>query len=166
MKDNINLVIVQQFIDAFYSFDRERLKTILTHAQNSQPNLLYYQKWAECGNYKVLKVHDYINNDNGLILCPITVEDDLMSALGIDFNVTDTFHISIKDGIIKSVETSSDDPDLYYEAKEWVMENRPDLVKVACKDIWNGGPTPCECIKGMLQGFVEFRKSREVLGKK
>jgi hypothetical protein len=79
-----------------------------------------------------------------------------MAALKIDFNVTDTFFISIRKGQIRSVQTSSNDPDQYYEAKEWVKKNRSDLIEKPCKGIWEGGPTPCECIQGMLKGFAEF----------
>lgn len=74
-----------------------------------------------------------------------------MNALQINFNVTDTFHILIHDGQICSVETSSNDPDTYYEAKAWVKKNRPEFVEKACEGIWVGGPTPCECIQGMVK---------------
>lgn len=87
---------------------------------------------------------------------PCDVKDDLMNALQINFNVTDTFHILIHDGQIRSVETSSNDPDTYYEAKAWVKKNRPEFVEKACEGIWVGGPTPCECIQGMVKGFAEF----------
>jgi hypothetical protein len=35
-----------------------------------------------------------VKNDT-LIICPVTVEDDLIKALELDLNVTDTFHIVI-----------------------------------------------------------------------
>lgn len=151
-----NEVIANEFVDAFYSFNRDSLAAILSMAKESHPNILYYQKWAECGNYKIVKRGDYIEKNDSLIVLPVTVQDDLMSALHIDFNVTDTFHISIRNGQIRSVETSSNDPDVYYEAKEWVKKNRPEYVEIACEGIWEGGPTPCECIQGMVKGFGEF----------
>lgn len=152
-------LLANQFVDAFYSFSNDSLESILTAAKDSQPNLLYYQKWAECGHYEVLKRGEIIHKSDSLALVPVTVKDDLMSALQIDFNVTDTFHIVVVDRQIRSVDTSSNDPDMYYEAKDWVKNNRPELIDTECEGIWNGGPTPCECIQGYLAGFVEFVKT-------
>jgi len=152
-----NVVVVNKFIDAFYSFDRDSLESILSVAESSQPNILYYQKWAECGNYEVIKRADCIAKNDSLMVCPVTVKDDLMGGLNLDFNVTDSFHLTVVNGQIRHVETSSNDPDVYYEAKEWVKQNRPHLIEKPCEGIWNGGPTPCECIQGMIKGFVEFR---------
>jgi hypothetical protein len=158
-----NLSIGNQFIDAFYSFNKDSLKSLLTSAEEIQPYILYYQKWAECAHYKVLdRTHAFEKNDSTVIF-PVTVKDDLMSSLGIDFNVTDTFKISLRDGSIVSIKTSSNDPDEYYQAKEWVMKNRPELVEMACEGIWNGGPAPCECVLGMIQGFVAYSEDKKTL---
>jgi hypothetical protein len=46
-----------------------------------------------------------------------------MGALQLDLNVTDTFHIIIKDKKIRSVQTSSNDPDVYYKAEDWIKES-------------------------------------------
>jgi hypothetical protein len=54
INQNDNIDIANQFIDAFYSFNEDSLKLSLSYAEESQPSILYYQKWAECGNYKVL----------------------------------------------------------------------------------------------------------------
>ena len=151
-----NVVVANQFIDAFYSFNRDTLASILSKAVESQPSILYYQKWAECGNYNIINRHDCIEKNDSLVLCPITVKDDLIGALNIDFNVTDTFHLTIIEGQIRSVQTSSNDPDMYYKAKEWVKKNHPELIEEPCKGIWEGGPTPCECVKAMVKGFAEF----------
>ena len=151
-----DIKIASEFIDAFYSFDRYRLKEALSNAQESQPAILYYQKWAECGNYEINKRHDCIVVNDSIIKCPVTVKDDLIGALGLDFNVTDTFHLKILNGYIRSVNTSSNDPDLYYDAKGWVKVNRPELIKEPCEGIWEGGPTPCECVRAMVEGFTEF----------
>jgi hypothetical protein len=156
-----NVVVANKFVDAFYSFNRDSLASVLSLAKESQPEILYYQKWAECGHYEVLKRDTYREMNDSLILFPVTVKDDLMDALNIDFNVTDTFRITIKDGHVRSVQTSSNDPDTYFEAKEWVKKNRPDLIEKACEGIWADGPTPCECIQGMLKGFEEFIKETQ-----
>lgn len=151
-----NLAVANQFIDAFYSFNRDSLQAVLALAAQSQPEILYYQKWAECAHYKVLSRTSAFQKNDSLVVFPVTVKDDLMAALNINFNVTDTFHIAIQQGKIRSVTTSSNDPTTYYEAKEWVKTNRPELVEKACEGIWAGGPTPCECVLGMIQGFREF----------
>ena len=156
-----NIDIANQFIDAFYSFNEDSLKSALSYAEVSHPSILYYQKWAECGNYKVLNRSIFKEINDSLVICPVTVKDDLMSALQIDLNVTDTFHIIIKDKKIQSVQTSSNDPDAYYEAKDWIRKNRPELIEKPCEDAWEGGPIPCECIKATIQRFVEFKADEE-----
>jgi len=153
--------IANRFIDAFYAFNRDSLQTIMASAEKSQPEILYYQKWAECAHYKVLDRLNYFEENDSLVIFPVTVEDDLMKALEIDFNVTDTFRITIQNGTIIEVKTSSNDLDVYYEAKEWVITNRPELVKKACEGIWVGGPTPCECVLGMIKGFEEFTEMKK-----
>ena len=152
IQQNTNLDIAAKFIDAFYSFNKDSLQSILTHANDSKQNIIYYQKWAECGNYKVIKRNDFIKKNDSLVLCPITVKDDLIGALELDFYVTDTFHLTIVNQEIRSIETSSNDPDLFYEAKDWTKKNRPELVEKACE----GASTPCECVKATVEGFVEF----------
>jgi hypothetical protein len=151
-----NLEVGNRFIDAFYSFNRDTLQELLSSAGNSQPEILYYQKWAECANYTVLDRSRFFERNDSTVIFPVTVKDDLMGALQIDFNVTDTFHISVNNGKIVSVKTSSNDVDEYYKAKEWVTQNRPEWVAVACEGIWADGPTPCECVRGMIRGFEAF----------
>ena len=147
-----NVEIANQFVEAFYSFDSIRLSSILTKADQSKLGILYYQKWAECGNYKIMKKNDYIEKNDSTILCPITVKDDLIGALNIDFYVTDTFHLHINKGQIRYMQTSSNDPDIYHKAKEWVIKNYPELIEESCKGIW----APCECVKAMIKGYAKF----------
>jgi len=151
-----NLRLGNEFIDAFYSFDKDKLRSVISHAQSFQGEILYYQQWAKCANYKVLDRDKYLKKNDSTVVFPVTVKDDLMGALKIDFNVTDTFHITIKDQWIVSVKTSSNDLPDYYKAKEWVKANRPEYVGKQCEGIWAGGPTPCECVLGMIKGFEEF----------
>lgn len=155
-----NVDVANKFIDAFYSFDHDALDSVLDHAKGSKPDILYYQGWAECAHYKVMKRGTFIQKNDSLLLCPITVKDDLMGALEIDFNVTDTFHVTIIDGRIRSVKTSSNDTDTYYAAKDWVKQNRPEYVEKQCEGIWEGGPTPCDCVLGMIRGFKEFTEAK------
>lgn len=158
-------VVANQLVDAFYSFDRDSLQTALSEAKSSQPNLLYYQKWAECGHYQIVRRSDPVHKNDSVLLVPVTVKDDLMPALEIDFQVTDTFHIVVREGTIRSVETSSNDPEEYFQAKEWVKQNRPEWVDKPCEGIWNGGPTPCDCIRGYIKGFQDFVKLKKVTAK-
>jgi hypothetical protein len=67
------------------------LKLSLSYAEESQPSILYYQKWAECGNYKSIKSLLTVMKNDSLVICPV-IRDDLMGALQLDLNVTDTFH--------------------------------------------------------------------------
>jgi hypothetical protein len=155
-----NIDIANNFIHAFYSFDRDRLASILSYAKESQPGILYYQKWAEYGSYEIVQKNVFIERNDSMMLCSIAVEDDLMGALSIDFNVTDAFHLTIIDGHIRSVQTSSNDPEMYYEAKEWVKNNLPELIEGPCKGIWEGGPTPCECVRAMVEGYKRYMENR------
>lgn len=156
-----NIEIANNFVDAFYSFDSLRLAEILKNADDSsQLKILYYQKWAECGNYKVLTRHECISKNDSIILCPITVKDDLISALKIDFNTTDTFLLSINKGQITNVQNSSNDPEIYFKAREWVIKNLPELIEGPCKGIWVRG-TPCECIKARIKGYAQFIASEK-----
>jgi hypothetical protein len=156
-----NADIANTFIDAFYSFNSDSLASILFYAVESQPSILYYQKWAECGNYEIIQRNAFIERNDSIILCPITVKDDLIGSLKIKFNVTDTFHLTIINGHINSAQTSSNDPEIYYAAKDWVRLNRPELINEPCEGIMEGGPTPCECVRGMVEGFKQFLNSQE-----
>jgi hypothetical protein len=115
-----NVRASEAFIDAFYSFDPAKLRALLTNAPESAPFITYYQGWAEGGNYRVLKRAPCEAKELNQVECAITVEDDLMKALGIDFNVTDTFHLTFVDGKISAVKTSSNDLPMFMQAMEWV----------------------------------------------
>ena len=156
-----NVAVANQFIDAFYSFNQDSLTKILSDANKSRPGILFYQKWAECGNYGVINRAEVIVKNDTLVICPVTVRDDLIQALQLDMHVTDTFHLGIINGHIKSVETSSNDPELFHEARKWVSENLADLVDQPCNWEKEGGPTPCECVKATVQGFKEFIATKE-----
>jgi len=156
-----NVAVAKAFIDAFYSFNRDSLQNILSAAGHSRPNMLYYQKWAECGNYKVLNRDNYFEKNDSTVIYPVTVKDDLIGALQIDFNVTDTFHIIIRNGKIYSVRNTSNDPEIYYEAYNWVKQNRSDLIEKVCEGFGKEGATPCECVRSMVKGFAEFKSERK-----
>jgi len=154
-----SLATAEAFIDAFYSFDRSQLEPFLKVAPESFPAIIYYQGWTEGGNYKVLDRKPCVLVDTSIVECSITVEDDPIMALGIDFKVTDTFTITYNNGAITSVETSSDDPPLYFTARDWVRENRAELIDAPCEGFFDGGPTPDNCARAMAQGYAEFASS-------
>jgi hypothetical protein len=86
-----NVAVAEAFIDAFYSFDPDPLMVAMTSAEESIPSILFYQGWAEGGNYQIVKRKPCRPDQDRTISCSITVKDDLIGALGIGFDVTDTF---------------------------------------------------------------------------
>jgi len=155
----VDLVTAEKFIDAFYSFDAQQLKSILSSAEDSIPLIFYYQGWAAGGNYTIVNRKPCMRDGEESISCSITVKDDLMGALGIDFDVTDTFHLSLSEGRIVSVRTSSNDLQVFHDAVNWVWRERSELVHEPCLGYFDGGPTPGKCVQAMVQGFAEFAAS-------
>ncbi len=156
-----NISAANKFIDAFYSFNSDKLNSVLENAEKSKPSILYYQGWAEGGNYEIIDRHPCLTTSDSIVVCPVTVKDDLIETLEIDFYVTDTFHITVKNDLILSVNTSSDDPQLYHQAREWVRQNRPKLIEIPCQGIWEGGPTPGVCVQAMVKGYSEFIEAQK-----
>jgi hypothetical protein len=155
------LPIAESLIDDFYSFDRVRLEEALASAEDSKESLLYYQGWAEGGNYEIVERKQCAVKASNTISCPITVKDDPMLALGVDFFVTDTFEIVFGNGMVTSVETSSNDLPIYYEARDWVRSNMPELIAEFCEGFFAGGPTPGDCASAMAEGYRHFAASDE-----
>jgi hypothetical protein len=159
-----NIQKAEFLIDAFYSFDSSRLTPLLESAGDSASSIIYYQGWADGGNYKILDRQPCRLIDSDRVQCSITVEDDPMLALGSDFKVTDTFDITFDGNEILSVETSSNDQQIYYDARDWVRANLPELLEIPCEGFFDGGPTPGECAKAMAEGYAEFAASDEFPG--
>lgn len=152
----IDLEAAESLIDAFYSFDSAKLRKAMSSAGESIPQIVYYQGWAEGGNYEVLERMPCRPDGRDKVSCSITVKDDLIGALGIPMNVTDTFHISFAGGKIVKVDTSSDDPKAFHDALAWVRRERAELIDQPCRGFFEGGPTPGECVRAMVKGFAEF----------
>lgn len=153
------LATAEAFIDAFYSFDPRRLSALLDHAPKSKPDILYYQGWAEGGNYKVLN-RKCAPAGADSIACPVTVDDDLINALGITWDVTDTFALTFSGQNIISVETSSNDPAEFYEAETWIKNNKPELLEEPCQVPTDNDSTPGACVKATVEGFKQFATSK------
>ena len=158
------IAMAEAFVDAFYSFDQDALRAALSTAEGSMPSIFFYQGWAEGGHYEVIERMPCNADSQGIVNCPITVKDDLIGALGIDTNVTDTFHITFSAGRIVSITNSSNDPQTYYDAEEWTRNNRPELIEEPCKDFFDGGLTPGDCVRAMVQGYSEFMESGGLSG--
>jgi RimJ/RimL family protein N-acetyltransferase len=154
-----NIFAAEVFIDAFYSFDSTELHSALSSAEESIPSIVYYQGWAEGGNYEVVNRMPCKVEGVKRVSCAITVKDDLMGALGIDFDVTDTFHLSLFEEKIISVRTSSNDLQVFRDAEEWVKRERSELIRDPCRGYFDGGPTPGKCVQAMVQGYAEFSAS-------
>ena len=150
----------EAFMDAFYSFDPARLGEAMAGAPESLPRISYYQGWAEGGNYTIVQRMPCRVEDPYQVSCSVTVRDDLIQALGTGFDVTDTFHLGFDGGRIVSVRVSSNDPPEFDQAMEWVQSERAALVDEPCRDAFEGGTTPRECVRAMVQGFREYAARR------
>ena len=153
------LPIAESLIDGFYSFDGVRLEQALASAWDSNESLLYYQGWAEGGNHEIVERKHCAVKSSNIVSCPITVKDDLMLALAVDFFVTDTFEIIFEDRRVSSVETSSNDLPIYYQARDWVRANMPELIAQPCKGFFAGGSTPGDCAQAMAEGYRHLTAS-------
>lgn len=159
LADDANLTTAEAFVDAFYSFDALKLEATLSSAEESAPVIAYYQGWAEGGNYQVVNRMPCKSDSATSVSCSITVKDDLMGALGIDFDVTDTFHLTFSEEKIISVKTSSNDLQVFRDAEEWVKHERAEFIREPCRGYFAGGPIPGECVKAMVRGYAEFAAS-------
>ena len=159
-----DLVTAEAFIDAFYSFDADRLAPMLASAPESAPRLLYYQGWAEGGNYVVLERTPCAKDETGVVNCPVKVRDDPVQALGTGFDVTDTFHLTFDDGVLVKVETSSNDQEIYGQARAWVEANMPEVMSGPCANRNTPEGTPAECARAMTAGYAAFAASPDFPG--
>ena len=164
------LAQAERFVDAFYSFQPSPLNEMLGQAESSKPEILFYQGWAEGAEYKIVKRNpctwerEYENPDDEnqmRVVCRIKVADNLIKALELDIHVTDVFTLILDGNFITKVSTSSDDPEEFWAARDWVVENRPDLFTSVCKGLFNGGPTPGLCAQAFIEGFAAYRQQKD-----
>jgi hypothetical protein len=156
------LAAAEKLIDAFYSFDPTPLRAALADAPASEAQIVYYQGWAEGGNYTVLERKPCRLTGADEASCDITVRDDLIAALGTGYWVTDTFHLTFRDGRIIKVRTSSNDPPDFAKALDWLKGERPDLMTGPCRGFFAGGPTPQDCVRAVVKGFAAYRAAKAV----
>ena len=158
---NPPLIAAEKLIDAFYSFDPRPLRAALTDAPASQPQLLFYQGWAEGGNYAIIERQPCQFASESEVTCAITVRDDLIAALGTGFWVTDKFHLTISDGRIVEVRNSSNDPPEFDLALNWLRREQPDIMAGPCSGFFAGGPTPQDCVRAVVEGFKDYRATKK-----
>ena len=156
-----NIATAEAMLDAFYEFDADKLGSFLGEAGDSGQGILSYQAWAEGGNYKVMNRPGCAGETATLIVCPVTVQDDPVVALEVDFHVTDTFHLTFEDGIIVDVDTSSNDQPIYYEARVWISENLPEVMEGPCKRTDGRRDTPGDCARAMTDGYKQFMVAKK-----
>jgi hypothetical protein len=148
----------EAIIDAFYSFESAALRSAMADAPGSIPAIVYYQGWAQGGNYTVLERKPCRTVSAAEIACSIKVRDDLIQALGTGYDVTDTFHMTVADGRIVKIATSSDDPPAMAEAFKWLRARSPEIWTTGpCRGFFAGGPTPQDCVRAVVKGFAEYR---------
>ncbi len=155
-EESAQLAYAESFIDAFYSFDPSQLAPLMAAAEESKPRLLYYQGWAEGGNYIVLERASCTMEEANKVACPVTVQDDPVVALKTGFNVTDTFHLTFDGETLVAVDTSSNDQPIYYEARKWVEANMPAVMSGPCKNRNTEDATPGECARAMTKGYAAY----------
>ena len=155
-KESTQLGYAESFIDAFYSFDPAQLSPLMATAEESRPRLLYYQGWAKGGNYIVLDRAPCALEEADKVACPVTVQDDPVVALQTGFNVTDTFHLTFEGETLVTVDTSSNDQPIYYEARKWVEANMPEVMAGPCKNRNTEDSTPGDCARAMTKGYKAY----------
>lgn len=153
------IAAAERLVDAFYSFDPEKLRAAMPNAAASRQRLLYYQGWAEGGNYKIEKRQPCRVAAKDEVICDITVRDDLIAALRTGYWVTDRFHLTFRNGRIVEVRNSSNDPPDFDQALTWVKSERPEILTGPCKGFFAGGPTPQDCVRAIVAGFVAYRSA-------
>ena len=146
----------EAFVEAFYSFDSGALEALF--ADGEATAALYYQGFAEGGNYRVFDrvpcVASITNEDE--VLCPVTVEDDAMMALDTSYKVTDTFRLTVEDDLIVDMGVMTDDPPIIQDAVGWVFSTYPELMDGACSGMWFDGETPGDCSRAIVAGVREY----------
>jgi len=158
------VALAETFIDAFYAFDREAMAALVKDAGDAGSRILWYQGWAEGGNYAIVKRGACELLEPGVVECPITVDDDPVLALKTGFKVTDTFTLTIEEGRIVDIKTRSNDQPIYYEARKWVEANYPELIEGPCAERGTAGGTPGDCARAMTEGYRRFAASPDYTG--
>ena len=147
------------FVDAFYSFDPETLEALFV--EGTAAAALYYQGYAEGANYRIVERGECIDS-LGEVICPITVEDDVILALDNELKVTDTFFLTVSDGLLTNMRTTSNDPEIAMDAVGWVFSTYPEIREGVCAGMWLDGETPGECARRIAEGAQEYAEQKGI----
>jgi len=147
------MTVAESFIDAFYAFDGRRLAALMVAGPDAD-GALYYQGWAEAAHYRIQERHPCHTLEDGRVVCAVTVTDDFGQTLG--YTATDTFTLSIGDGVVTGVAFVGDDPPVFEELFKWLATTRPEVFSGPCRDMFDGGTTPGACARAIAQGARDF----------
>ena len=148
------LQIAERFITSFYSWDQNALNALLTEDGDHQ-SIIYYQGWAEGGNYSIKTRRPCVMNKDA-VSCSITVTDDFGLALG--YIATDTFILKISNGQVTEVTFTADDPPIFDKLLNWIRNERDHILTGPCLDMFAGGLTPKICAKTVAKSAEEFMR--------
>lgn len=151
-----NNSVAENFISAFYSWDVNKMQTLMTKDADTVA-ILYYQRWAEAADYEV-KIRRPCRMETNQSVCAITVTDDFGLAMG--YEATDTFRLSFDGEKISAVTFSADDPPIFDALFEWVVQHHPDTFTGPCFKLFEGGETPEDCAKTIARLAREFMSER------
>ncbi len=153
-ESNQNLLLAEGFIDAFYSWSPNALGHKLAKAPQDRDRTLYYQAWAEAGDYQIQTRRPCFATSSTNVECAITVTDNIGAALG--YIATDTFKLTFARNNLVGVSFTSDDPPILQALFSWLKVERPEVFSGPCKDLFAGGTTPGACIRAVVQGAKDY----------
>ena len=157
-----SLRIAEDFISAFYTFEPTELAKVVDPQAEGYVPVMYYQGWAQGGNYQIKqrRACQLVSNAGAAetITCAITVTDDFGGAMG--YVATDTFALVIEQGRINEVSFSADDPPIFQELLAWIGDNQPHVLAGPCADFFAGGETPQACAQAVAHAARRMMAER------
>lgn len=150
----LNLLLAERFVDAFYSWSPNALGAVLAKAPEDSNRTLYYQAWAEAGEYQIQTRNPCSAISARQAECAIRVTDNIGAALG--YIATDTFTLSFDGNNLVGVQFRSDDPPILQEVFGWLQATRPEVFAGPCKDLFAGGTTPQACVRAVIRGAQDY----------
>ena len=153
-QSNPNLAVAERFIDAFYSYSPNALSISLAKAPTDANRTLYYQAWAEAGDYQIQERRPCEMTSSTQAQCAVKVTDNIGGTLG--YVATDTFILEFAQQNLVGVRFTSDDPPIFEELQRWLQTHRPEVFTGPCKDMFAGGTTPGACVRAVVRGAKDF----------
>lgn len=144
-------------VDAFYSFEESVLRESLARAESVEL-AVYYQAWARAANYAVEERRPCERAGADMLQCAIKVSDDFGRALG--YQATDTFKLTLSQGVIVDITFEADDPPLFNTIVEDMLAAQPDIALGVCKDMFAGGDQPGACARAVVAAVEAYAKAQ------